>query len=497
MNPENHDTYATIDLGSNSFHMMVARQSNDQLVIIDKMKEMVRLAGGLNEKQLLSDEAIENGISCLEKFGQRLKEIPSSNVRVVGTNTLRQARNGSLFLTRAREALGHSIDIIAGREEARLIYVGVSNSIFNDKHKRLVIDIGGGSTEFIIGKGFDPILTESLHMGCVNTTKHFFANGEITNKRMRKAILFARQELETVESIYKQEGWKLTYGTSGTISAIQQILTENGWGDSGITLSALKKLKDQLLNFGHIDKIEFPSLTEKRLPIFVGGVAILIGCFEALEIDELTVCHGALREGLLYDLLGRAQEKDIRNESVKTMAMQYTVDTEYTGRVRKTANQLFKQVKKSWNLNKPDNRLVNWSCDLHTIGLRVAHSQYHKHGAYLVTHSDMPGFSKQEQARLASLIRFHRRKLIQDDLCLHSQGNNNKMIYLCIILRLAVLLHRSRARDPLPDIKLSINDQTLKLNFPENWLQQHPLTETDLETETKHLEYIDIKLNYH
>lgn len=496
MDTTNQDTYATIDLGSNSFHMMVARHSNDQLVIIDKMKEMVRLAGGLNEQQLLTDEAIENGISCLEKFGQRLKEIPGSNVRVVGTNTLRQARNGGLFLTKARAALGHSIDIIAGREEARLIYVGVANTIFNDKHKRLVIDIGGGSTEFIVGKGFDPLLTESLYMGCVNTTRRFFDDGEINNKRMRKAILFARQELESVESIYKREGWKIAYGTSGSIGAIQQVLTENGWSDSAITLPALKKLKEKLIDIGHVDKIELPGLTNKRIPVFAGGVAILIGCFEALEIDDMSVCHGALREGLLYDLLGRRQEKDIRNESVKAMAAQYTVDTDHTERVKNTANILFKQVKKDWSLNKPDNKLINWSCELHTIGLRVAHSQYHKHGAYLVTHSDMPGFSKQEQAQLASLIRFHRRKLNQEDLQACNQGSNERMTCLYIIMRLAVLLHRSRMQDPLPEIKLAVDDKDLQLAFPENWLAEHPLTETDLETEAGYLDNIGIKLNY-
>ncbi len=496
MDTTNQDTYATIDLGSNSFHMMVARHSNDKLVIIDEIKEMVRLAGGLNEQQLLSEEAIENGITCLEKFGQRLKEIPSANVRVVGTNTLRQARNGGLFLTRARAALGHSIDIIAGREEARLIYVGVANTIFNDKHKRLVIDIGGGSTEFIIGKSFDPILTESLYMGCVNTTQRFFANGEITGKRMRKAILFARQELETVVSIYKQEGWKLTYGTSGTINAIQQVLTENGWSDSGVTLSALKKLKDKLVDIGQIEKINLPGLTAKRIPVFAGGVAILIGAFEALEIQELSICHGALREGLLYDLMGRRQEKDIRNESVKAMAAQYSVDTDHTGRVKNTANLFFKQLKKNWNLSKSDNKLINWCCALHTIGLRVAHSQYHKHGAYLVTYSDMPGFSKQEQAQLADLIRFHRRKLNKEEMSLHSQENNGKTNSLCIILRLAVLLHRSRVQDPLPEITLSVDDKTLKLVFPKDWLQEHPLTETDLETEAGYLENIGIKLVY-
>lgn len=493
---KNQDTYATIDLGSNSFHMIVAKENNGNIVIIDKIREMVRLAGGLNKNGLLSDEAIQNGIQCLEKFGQRLKEIPSSNIRVVGTNTLRKAKNGNKFLAKALTALGHEIDIISGREEARLIYTGVANTIFDDEHKRLVIDIGGGSTEFIIGKNFEPILTESLYMGCVNTTNNYFSDGEINAKRFRKAILFARQELEAVELLYKLESWDLAYGTSGTIRSAHEILLENQWTDNGITLNALKKLRDKLIEFEHIDNIQLNGLNSRRTPVFVGGVAILIGCFEALEIENLQICHGALREGLLYDLVGRKQKKDIRYETVKSMVEQYSLDIDHASRVKNTANQIFEQAKEHWQLTNQDLHILNWACDLHNIGLRVAHSQYHKHGAYLIANSDMAGFSKQEQSRIAHLIRFHRRKLAQEEFTKSSYVNHETQKYLCILLRLAVLLHRSRASNAISNIKLANKKDSLKLNFPDNWLKEHPLTEADLETEANYLNQVEFQLEF-
>lgn len=496
MNTANQDTYATIDLGSNSFHMIVARYDNQKVVIIDKLREMVRLAGGLDKHGVLSDAAMQTGIDCLEKFGQRLNEIPSSRVRVVGTNTLRKARNGKEFLIKAQTAIGHPIDIISGREEARLIYVGVANTIFNDEQKRLVIDIGGGSSELIIGHGYEPILTESLYMGCVTTTQQFFSDGEINSKKMRKAILFARQELEAVELLYKLESWELAYGTSGTVRAIHDVIDEKGWSDNGITLNALKKLKDQLIEIGSIDQISLTGLNNRRAPVFVGGVAILIGCFEALEIDCLNVCPGALREGLLYDLLDRDEENDVRNQTVNSLATQYWLDTKHTERIRTTANTIFQHVKDDWKLNHTDQRVLSWSCDLHTVGLRIAHSQYHKHGAYLIANSDMAGFSNQEQLRVANLIRFHRRKLILDEIHNHTASDNDSQLYLCIILRLAVLLHRSRSQDPLPEFNVIAENGTVSLQFPAEWMANHPLTVADLETESNYLQQIKIQLKF-
>ena len=487
-------TYAAIDLGSNSFHMLVARYDQDKVVIIDRMKEMVRLAGGLGRDNKLSDKAIADGISCLEKFGQRLADIPNSNVRIVGTNTLRKARNSKDFIRQARTALGKPVEVISGREEARLIYVGVANTIFDQQHKRLVLDIGGGSTELIIGRGHQAILTESLYMGCVNTTHQYFADGVINTKRMRRAVLFARQELEAVELLYKLESWDLAYGTSGTVRSIQEIITGLGWAKDTISYEALKRLQQHLIDIGHIDKLDFTELNTRRLPVFAGGVAILTGLFEALELKELHICHGALREGLLYDLLGRSQDKDIRDETVKAMASQYTLDTGHTAQVRDTAAVLFKQVAKNWNLSKSDKKILHWSAELHTIGLRVAHSQYHKHGAYLITHSDLSGFSRQEQSNVACLIRFHRRKFNLEELKLMLTGDEETIIRLCCILRLSVVLHRSRSPNPLPEIQITAEEKKISLTFPKEWLASHPLTETDLETEQSYVETIGYQL---
>jgi exopolyphosphatase/guanosine-5'-triphosphate,3'-diphosphate pyrophosphatase len=496
MTSASQNTYAAIDLGSNSFHMIVAHFSEDRLVIIDRIKEMVRLASGLDDHQMLSEQAIKAGIACLEKFGQRLRGIPLDNVRVVGTNTIRKARNSNDFINRAQTALGCPIDIIAGREESRLIYAGLANTIFDDNNKRLVIDIGGGSTELIIGKGFDPILSESLYMGCVNTTQDFFGDGKMTTSRMRDAILFARQELETIEAMYRQEGWMLAYGTSGTINAIEKVIAENGWSDRGITLPALYRLTDRLLEFKSIDKIDIAGLATKRKPVFPGGVAILTGVFETLEITELHSCQGALREGLLYDLLDRQFDHDIRNESVRFMAQLYGVDVEHAMRVKETAHRLFNRVKKIWGLSKADNNLIGWAAELHSLGQRVAHSQYHKHGAYILTYSDIPGFSLQEQLQLASLIRFHRRKIKLDGFIPQGQVRPAKMLLLCLLLRLAVLLHRSRSRDPLPELHLTGDEENLHLKFPDNWLEQHPLTEADLKSEVNYLHRIKVNLTF-
>lgn len=496
MTDSNNNTYAAIDLGSNSFHMMVARENDNQLVVIDKMKDMVQLAAGLSDDRILSDDAIDRGISCLEKFGQRIHELPSHNIRAVGTNTLRQARNGALFLGRAREALGHNIEIIAGREEARLIYIGVANSMFNDSDNRLVVDIGGGSTELIIGKGFDPKLTESLYMGCVNMTQRFFPDGDISAKKMRKAVMFARQELESTETLYKNEGWQQAIGSSGSAIALHNVVTGQGWSESGITRDSLEQLMQELARVGHINALDFNGLSERRTPIFVGGAMIMYAIFEALEINRMDISQGALREGLVHDLIGRTHNQDIRDRTVENMLVQARVDKDYVTRVNETANIIHKKLKHDWNLSKQDLKIISWAISLFPIGLHVAHSQYQKHGEYLVKHSDMPGFSRQEQALLATLIRYHRRKFWTDGSKLNIDEPLEKVLRLCIIVRLSILLNRSRSQTPLPEFEVTQEDSTIYLKFPENWLAEKPLTEADLNTEADYLKTVGIKLKF-
>jgi len=495
MTPNMDESYAAVDLGSNSFHMIVANLVDGRLQIIDRMKEMVRLAAGLNDQQELSEESVQQALECLQRFGQRIGEIPHVNVRAVGTNTLRQARNSADFLSQAHSALGHPIEIIAGREEARLVYSGVAHSLYDEVNKRLVVDIGGGSTEVIIGRGFDAYYTESLYMGCVNVGQRFFEDGKIKAKKMRKAVLFAMQELESIEAPYKKMGWDHALGSSGTIMTIQDVVQAQGWCDSGITASALARLIESLIAIGDSALINFAGLSERRKPVFASGVAILCGVFEALNLERMNVSEGALREGLLYDLIGRVHDEDIRDKTIMAVAQRYSVDMEQADRVRDTAENFFRQVRIDWELDeKTDLKLLVWGALIHEIGLSVAHNQYHRHGAYLTANSDLAGFSRQEQIKLAMLVRSHRRKFPQEEFESIAQSRRVSIIRLCVLLRLAVVLHRSRSNSNLPEIRIRVDKNRINLDFPPEWLDQYPLTLVDLITEQGFLQAADIEL---
>ncbi len=492
-----NETYAAVDLGSNSFHLIVANVVDGRAIIIDRIKEMVRLAGGLNEDRLLTDESIEVALQCLEKFGQRIKTIPASNIRAVGTNTLRQARNGMQFLSRANAALGHNIEIISGREEARLVYLGVAHTIFNDTDKRLVVDIGGGSTELIIGKSFDADVTESLFMGCVNISERFFKDGEITAKRCRKARIAALQELESIQGFYKKYGWDKTIGTSGTIHAILDVVVNLGWSEASVTSESLAKLRKELISIGNVNKIEFAGLSSNRIPVFVGGVIVLSAVFEALGIESMEYSDGALREGLLHDQIGRQHNTDVRDKTVDRLMNRYSVDIEHANHVEKITKHIFKNIKSEWQLDKnEDLKMIGWAARLHEIGLAIAHSQYHRHGAYLLSNSDMPGFSRHEQLLLSILVRLHRRKIALEIFEPVTEEVKNKLIKLIIILRLGVVLNRSRNTIKTPDVDVEINMNVITLKFQDGWLTDHPLTEADLETEANYLSVIDYKLKF-
>ena len=495
--PDKKESFAGVDNGSNSFHMVVANFVDGRALIVDRIKEMVRLAGGLDENRRLTDEAMEIALQCLERFGQRIASIPGSNIRAVGTNTLRQARNGVEFLNAANSALGHEIEIISGREEARLVYLGVANTIFNDTDKRLVVDIGGGSTELIIGKGVSANITESLFMGCVSISQRYFADGEITAKRMRKARITALQELENIKEIYRIYGWDKAIGTFGTIHAVADVVTGQGWSDSVITADALSKLREALITAGHIDNFEFEGLSPNRIPVFVGGVVVLSAVFEALEIESMEYSEGALREGLLYDQIGRQHYKDVRDKTVNRLMNRYSVDEKHAERVEKITKHIFKCVKSDWDLNKKDDlKMLCWAARLHEAGLAIAHSQYHKHGAYLLSNSDMPGFSRQEQDILSALVRLHRRKIMLDIFAEVAVQNQQSLVKMIIILRLAIVLNRSRAAIKTPEIDIKINNNVIELIFQKGWLMEHPLTEADLETEASYLATTDYKLTF-
>lgn len=475
--------------------MVVARYSHGQLTIIDRLREMVRLAAGLDEQGRLERGAIERAMECLQRFGQRLSDMKAERVRVVGTNTLRRARRKGAFLDRARAALGHPIEIISGIEEARLIYLGVAHTMPSEPGRRLVVDIGGGSTELILGEGLQTKQLESLYMGCVSMSERFFEDGAITEKRMKRARLAARLELQPVVAAYRSLGWEGAVGSSGTIRSIGEILRHRAGNDGAITAAALDALIEDTLRAGHLSRLKLSGLSEERAPVFLGGLAILAEVFDVLGIQSMRVAEGALREGLLYDMVGRLTDEDARVRSVRAMQARYHVDLAQAERVEATALDFLRQTCEHWQLQEPFASLVlSWAARLHEIGLDVSHSHYHKHGAYLLEHADMPGFPQEEQCILACVVGAHRRKIHVETLEELNPPWHAKAEYLIVLLRLAVLLHRGRSPVALPSIALRARGRSLQIEFPKGWLEEHPLTAADLEREIDSLKTVGFKL---
>ena len=487
---------AAIDMGSNSFHLAIARVDHGEVKKVASMSEKVQLAAGLDENKNLTEAAQQRGFACLARFVGLLSSLLANRMRIVATNALRQAKNGHEFIQKAAEILPKPIEIIAGREEARLIYLGVSHTMANSG-RRLVIDIGGGSTELIIGEEFEPIHTESLQMGCVAFTKAYFSDGEINQKNFDKAVVAARKELSGIANTYKTAGWDTVVGSSGTIKACRQITINMGWSDEqeNLTREGLEKLKEKLLKFKDISEVDFDGLKEDRRAVLPAGVAILYAVFDVLELDKLVYSDGALREGVMYDLLGRFQHEDIRDRSVQALMGRYNADPKQAECVVKTAQDLFDGVSKVLNLNTEDSDLLRRAAYLHEIGLAISHGGYHRHGAYLLQHSDIAGFSQIDQNHLSHLVAHHRRKLRSDSRVDVIKVGGSKLVYLCLLLRLAVLLNHSRSDEMLPAIELSVgNEQQWQLSVSGD-AKQWPLLVADLHDEQVQFKHWDIELN--
>lgn len=481
------DLLGSIDLGSNSFHMMIVRVDGGELQVVDRLRERVRLAAGLDESGRLTKEAQAKALACLERFGERVRDLPRGTVRAVGTNTLRQARNGFTFLVRASKALGHPIEVISGQEEARLIYLGVSRTMAPSLGRRLVVDIGGGSTECIVGQGSTPDAKSSLHMGCVSWSLRYFGSGRITLSAFEAAELAARVELQRFAAQSRGLDWTEAVGASGTIRAVDRIARENGWSPDGITPTALGRLRRALISQGEVGSLRLPGLAEDRVPVICGGVALLCAIFEALGLERLDVAPGALREGVLHDLVGRLGDHDVRGQTVRAMQERWSVDTHQAARVGGMARRLFDQVATAWELSPRHARVLEWAAGLHEVGLSIAHSGYHKHGAYVVRNADMAGFSARDQALLSMLIHCHRRRWRPEALALLPHERRARAARLCRLLRLAVRLHRSRSDVALPPLDLSVTGEDMVLGFPEGWLSLHPLTAAELGRESDYL----------
>ncbi|MBI3188920.1 MAG: Ppx/GppA family phosphatase [Gammaproteobacteria bacterium] len=487
---------AAVDLGSNSFHMIVAEDRQGQLVVLDRIKEMVRLASGLDQDGNLSVEVEQRALACLQRFSQRLRNLSSVSVSAVGTNTLRRTRHADIFLQRAEAELGHPIEVISGIEEARLIYQGVARSLEPDHKNRLVVDIGGGSTELIIGEDFQPILMESLDMGCITVTREYFPDGKITGKRINSARVFVLQQMRAVRHAFLKRGWKVAIGSSGTIRSVESVVrTLSLSKQDGVSFVALQLLLERLKQFDTIDSIKLSGLSDDRVPVFLGGLIVLSGVCEALGIKQMQVSDGALREGLLYQLMGRHHDHDIRNQSVHSLASRFHADVDHANRVRSTANDLLEQIWRDWSLNHAVAfRLLNWACELHEIGRDIAHSAYHKHSGYIIESADMAGFSQQEQKRIAALVRAHRGKLNNNLFESLNKSSQEMVKKLVVVLRLAVIFHRSRSDIKLPFISIEAKQEKIILSIPASWIEQHPLTLNDLEQEADHIQSLGIKL---
>ncbi len=456
--PAEHDLLAAIDLGSNSFHLAIAKMEYGEAKKIISLSEKVQLGAGLDENNNLTEAAQQRGLDCLSRFAERIAAVKPCYIRIVATNALRQANNAPEFIQRAATILPRPIEVIAGREEARLIYMGVSHAIGADAGRRLVVDIGGGSTEFIIGEAVKPIHTESLQMGCVSYTKLFFTDGKISNLAFDQAMAAAKKQIKVIINTYKMAGWDQVIGSSGTIKACCQVMHALGLTNvkQQITRQGLHSLKQRLLLLEHVDQIDFKELKQDRRALLPAGLAILLAVFEAFDLQTMAYSDGALREGVMCDLLGRFRHEDMRDSSVQLLMTRYHVDTVHAQRVAATAKQLFDQVAQPLQLDIEHDDLLRRAAFLHEIGLVISHSGYQRHGAYIVQHSDIAGFSQNDQNRLALLIGQHRRKLKADQKQNILKVGGLPLLYDCLLLRLAVLLHQDRAAQLLNSLRLEI-----------------------------------------
>lgn len=494
LKPTNLSLIAAIDLGSNSFHMVVAKTNQGEIRILERLGEKVQLAAGIDEQRQLSEESMQRGLDCLKRFAQLINGLPLGAVRIVGTNALREARNRAEFIRRAEALLGHPVEVISGREEARLIYLGVSHTLADTPGKRLVTDIGGGSTEFIIGQRFEPLIRESLQMGCVSFTQRYFRDGKITPARYAQAYTAARLEIMSIENALHRLGWDEAIGSSGTIRAIGAALKAGGQGAGEVNAEGLAWLKRKLFKLGDTDKIDFDGIKPDRRAIFPAGLAILEAIFDSLELQRMDHCEGALREGVLYDLMGRHGHEDVRERTLRSLMDRYHVDLDQAARVEEKALEAFDQVADAWGLDDGVWRdLLGWSAKVHEVGLDIAHYHYHKHGSYLIEHSDLAGFSREDQQMLALLVRGHRRNIPRERFADFGE-NGQKLIRLCVLLRFAILFHHIRGTQEMPQVQLHAGADTLDVVFPAGWLENNPLTQADFALEAEWLTRVGFTL---
>lgn len=472
---------ASVDLGSNSFRLQICVNHNGQLQVIEDMKHMIRLAGGLDENKNLDEESQQRALECLAQFAERLRGFAAENVRAVATNTFRVAKNIKAFHEKAEAALGFPIEIIAGREEARLIYTGVVHTFKSNGQKMLIVDIGGGSTEFVLGHASQPTHTESLPLGCVTYSKRFFS-GKINEKNFQAAITAARGEIQRISKIYKRQGWDIALGTSGTAKAIAAVIEAEKLGEV-ITLAAMRQLKDKIISAGSVKKAKLNNLKSERIEVFAGGLAVLLAAFEELSIEKMAFNEAALRDGVFYDLIGRDYEDDLREQTVLQFQERYHVSKNQAQRVAEIAARFLRSLVRHATVQELDywSDYLRWSAMLHEIGIDIAHTGYHKHTAYILAQADMPGFSRGEQTLLSQITLAQRGDLKK----MNELGELKPMQWDTIFaLRLSVLFCRARLPLTLPEnIQLRRDNGNIVLQVSQDWLDNNPLTAAALQSE--------------
>ncbi len=523
-NQEPSPYFAAIDLGSNSFHLLIAQINNGIIDKVDRVKEMVQIAQGLGDNKELSAEAQERALHCLECFNERIRDIPPSQIRVAGTKALRSARNASSFLRKAEAALGHTIDIISGYEEARLVYLGVSQDLSPDKGRSLVIDIGGGSTEFIIGENQTTYIMESLSIGCVTYSDNYFtkvnhsAPATITTEMIWKTYYATCIELEAITRNYQSVGWDIAIGSSGTMKAIAQLMQDD-LVTGVITKAGLSILLNQLHTDGGL--IDIADLTPQRRNVLPAGIIILSAIMDQLQLDEIHVVESALKEGLILDTLARLPShqnpltEDIRDLTVDNMMKQYQVDEGQASRVDHALSTFAEALPEPFVNGINVKKILHWAAQLHEIGLSISHTGFHHHGRYLIQESDMAGFSRFEQELLALIVGSHRRKIRSEQLTILTADHQHMLYPLLVCLRIATILnHRREDGVELPNILFCFDDNnddekendvdkenlstlSISLHFSVDWLNQHPLTSHRLSQEQQYLAPLGVNLSYH
>ncbi len=493
----NKDLLATVDLGSNSFRLLIAKVREDGTITpIDQIKETVRLAGGLDANNILGADAQQVALAVLSRFGERLVGFNKNQVRVVGTSTLRVARNADDFITIANKALGFKIEVISGNEEARLIYIGAAHSLAYTLERRLVIDIGGGSTEFIIGSGYEPLIMESVTMGCVSFSNRYFVDGVFDNLNFDNAIFAARGKIQAMEHLFATHDWSLAVGTSGSARALYDLCLSQNFAEQ-ITLDGLYKIRKLLQKCKNNKNLSNIALKEDRRPVIAGGLSIMIAVMEELSIKSMTIGDGSLREGVMYDLLGRKTNHDLRIGTVNALKKRYEIDNKQGKRVAETALTLFNDLGQSIKFEGDYIKLLQWAAELYEIGLCISHNDYHKHGAYILANADIAGFSKPEQSLLAELVRTHRGNLAKAiDSLKETRRVKQWLIFMILAFRFSVIFNRNR--NTMTDKVIlglkNITKSGFELMIDNVWLKQNPLTLYSINEELEQWKKLDVKI---